>query len=124
MITKMQQRFLEEFAEGLTADTDATSTALFEYVNRYGLDAERIAELLKLVLRRTRELALADGKKAGALEERNTNPAMRSLGEAVAVAVKARLDAARTTAAKVFDEVAPRGNPYYAFNEAMKAIAD
>lgn len=49
---------------------------------------------------------------------------LKSVGEAVATARRADRATIRAVLTKVFDEESARGNPYAAFSQALKAIAD
>ena len=94
-----------------------------ELVTRLALNHKGIGALLEAMFERVKELSHAQGRSSGAEEERNTNPAMKSVGEAVSVAIKHHTTAMRETVAAVFNAECNRSmNPHYAFNQAIKAL--
>jgi len=123
-IEKAIKEHAMRFAEG---DRDWTCREATDHtrdlVTQLGLGHEEIGALLEAMFERVKVLGFNAGKIAGAKEERDTNPANKSVGEAVGVAVKYHVNAVRETVAAVFNaECGRMMNPHYAFNQAMKAI--
>lgn len=112
------------FADGAGAWTCKEATDhTRELVSRLALGHEEIGALLEAMFERIKALGFDAGKGAGAKEERDTNPANKSVGEAVGVALKYHVNAVRETVAAVFNAECSRSmNPHYAFGQAMKAI--
>lgn len=101
---------------------DATDYAR-STVSRLALDGEDIKFLLEVVFARVSALSHMAGVEAGRVHEREVNPAMRSVGEAVNASIAGQLAAQRATLIAVFDAEQNRGsNPHAAFNQALKAI--
>lgn len=92
-------------------------------VNTYQYGHDEIEILLHEAFVRVLVKGRGRGYQLGEENERKDNPAIRSAGECVKVAREAERKALRTTLRTVFDAETTRGtNPFYAFNEALKAI--
>jgi hypothetical protein len=91
-------------------------------VNTYQYGAEEIKALLQEAFIQTVIKSRSRGKDLGKEIERETNPALRSAGACVKAARDEERKAIRTILRTVFDAESERTNPFYAFNEALKAI--
>jgi hypothetical protein len=108
-------------ATAVTAPADGADL-LIEWVRRYNYGEPEIRVLLDELLTRAVAIGRAAGEVAGAEHERATNPAIKSVGEAVAIARRKDREAIRAVVDEVFQREAARCNPFYAFAEALKTI--
>lgn len=97
---------------------------IMNWVGTYVKEEAEIRTLLEAILTHAVQLGHASGVKNGRQQERAENPAIKSVGEAVAVARRTERAAMRAILTSVFDSESARGNPYHAFAQALKAVAD
>lgn len=108
---------------GSVGNLPTESTALvIEWVRKFDFGEAEIRILLDEMFAIVLMLGQASGRIMGREQERVENPAIQSVGAAVAIARKKDREATRAVLDEVFQREAARGNPFHAFNEALKTV--
>lgn len=112
-----------ETTDDVEAAASNVVSVLGRIVTTYGYGHDEIEILLTEAFTRTILKGRQRGRDLGREFERANNPALKSAGECVKVARAGERFALRSTLRTVFDAETTRGtNPFYAFNEALKAV--